>query len=537
MLTLSLFILLIYSSVIDKTGNLMTKNRSIIKIGILILVYSLYIMLDTSYDIFLNITNNNLIKDIYIYNDLYILNMYNAYIIALIYIVIISLLTINIIEMSSYNKTTTNNKLNISNINNLTELNNFNRYYITIILFNIIGIILFITSNNIMSIFIGIELQSYSLYILTGMPSKSQISGHNSLFYYLIGGFGSIIILYGLSLLYYTSGNIYLNNINILLDYLLFKDNLLIGWIFVLFGLLIKIGAGPLYNWSILLYMNSNTIITSYISIIPKISILSYLWYLYHNILLFNNNNISLLNIDNKLIFILSLFITLSLLLGSILGLTQIKIKSILGYSGLLNIGYLLLSILVNNTDSAVGFLIYISQYSLNHISIFLLLIIASLYNVYTPWGINNYTNHLTYIYELACIKNNIFLIISLCIIIGSFIGIPPLFGFYGKYYLLIGSINNNYIWLSILLIISSIIATIYYLYFLNIVIFNKEDKNNNNNKDNKLINNYNNNNIIPIVGNTLSYIFSSFIMIICFNFIQWNNILKGAYIIALNLI
>jgi NADH:ubiquinone oxidoreductase subunit 2 (subunit N) len=147
--------------------------------------------------------------------------------------------------MSSTNEN--NSGLN-SIYKNYLALNNFNRYYITIIIFNIIGIILFMTSNNIISIFIGIELQSYSLYILTGIPSRSNTSAHNSLFYYLIGGFGSIIILYGISLLYYTSGNIYLNNINILLDYDSFRNSLLIGYLFMIFGLLIKIGAGPMYN-------------------------------------------------------------------------------------------------------------------------------------------------------------------------------------------------------------------------------------------------------------------------------------------------
>lgn len=515
MLTLSLFILLIYSSVINNSGNLMLNNRNVIKIGILILIYSLYIMIDTSWWQLINIIST----EIYIFNDLYKINIYIMYILILIYIVIISLLSINIIQISSY----INNK-NILRLKNYNNINNFNRYYISIIIFNLIGIILFITSNNIISILIGIELQSYSLYILTGIPSKSQISGHNSLFYYLIGGLGSIIILYGLSLLYYISGNIYINDINILLDYTLFRDNILIGWIIVIFGLLIKIGAGPMYNWSILLYMNSNTIITSYISIIPKISILSYIWYIYNNLnISLINNNISLLNIDNKIILILSLIISLSLILGSILGLTQIKIKSILGYSGLLNIGYLLLSIMINNINSLVAYIIYISQYSLNHISIFILLIIAILYN-YNNNNISN-TNHLTYIYELSYIKNNIYLVISLCIIIGSFIGIPPLFGFYGKYYLLISSINNYNIFLSILLIISSIIATIYYLYFINTVIIPKKDNNINNNI-----------NIIPIIGNSLTYILSSFVMIILFNFIQTNNILKGAYIIAINL-
>nr|YP_008475193.1 NADH dehydrogenase subunit 2 [Wickerhamomyces mucosus]AGS44503.1 NADH dehydrogenase subunit 2 [Wickerhamomyces mucosus] len=522
MLTLSLFILLIYSSVLNSSDNLNIKrlsnlsllieSKNLVRIGIIIILYTLYIIYDLS-----------LIKieyfPIYLYNDLYVLNIFNIYIYILISIIIISLLTIN-----------------TTLINNLSWINNFNKFYISIILFNLLGIILLISSNNIISIFIGIELQSYSLYILTGITNKSS-SGHNSLFYYLIGGLGSIIILYGLSLIYYISGNIYLNYINIILNYnslLLYEgwsNNLILGYIILLFGLLIKIGAAPMYNWSILLYMNSNTIITSYISIIPKISILSYIWILYNNIIninttiLFNNIN------ENILIFILSIIISLSLIIGSIGGLTQIKIKSILAYSGLLNIGYLLLSIIINNINSLIAYIIYITQYSFNHISIFLLLIISILYNK-TSYN-NLINNHIIYIYELINIRKNIFLVISFIIVIGSFIGIPPLFGFYGKYYLLISLINNNYIFLSLLLIICSIISTGYYLYILNIIIIKKIYKIYNNNLlfYNNYIKDYNN---IYIIHNSLSYILSSYILIILFNFIQSNNILKGAYIISM---
>lgn len=497
MLIISLFILLIYSSVISTSESLLTNNRNVVKMGLLVLLYSLYMIIT-------NIQYYN--TNILLFNDLYVLNTYNIYFIILILIIAMSLVTINIINMSSTNEN--NSGLNSINKNYLA-LNNFNRYYITIIIFNIIGIILFMTSNNIISIFIGIELQSYSLYILTGIPSRSNTSAHNSLFYYLIGGFGSIIILYGISLLYYTSGNIYLNNINILLDYDSFRNSLLIGYLFMIFGLLIKIGAGPMYNWSILLYMNSNTIVTSYISIIPKLSILTYIWYIYNQLNIGDINTITSY-IDDKIILILSLIITISLIIGSISGLSQIKIKSILAYSGLLNIGYLVLSILVNNINSLTAYIIYISQYSIAHVAMFLLLIIAAIYN----------NNHIIYTYELKSIYKNNFLIASLLIIIGSFVGIPPLFGFYGKYYLLISSINSNYLFLSLLLIVSSIIATLYYLYIINSVISEKNK--------NIITPNY-----ILSVGNTLSYVFSSFVMILLFNFIQWNNILKGAYIIA----
>lgn len=536
MLILSLFILLIYSSVINSLDKFKYNNKYLIRIGIIILLYSLYILKDLTINI---LYNNNNIKNIYIFNDLYLYNKYNIFIILLIIFTIISLLSIN----TTINIINNNNikNIDIKNINNYDNnitnglINNMNINYINIIIFNIIGIILLLTSNNLLGLFISIELQSYSLYILTGIIYKSHISSYNSLLYYLIGGLGSIIILYGINILYNITSIININNINSFIYLYDINNNILIneinyiylGWIFIIFGLLIKIGIAPMYNWSIFIYSNSNTIITSYISIIPKLSILSYILLIINIIspsYLLNNNYLY----NNKLLFLLTLFIILSLLIGSIGGLSQIKIKYILAYSGLLNLGYLLLTILINNIYSILAYIIYITQYSFSHISIFLFLIISIIYLK------NNNNNklinyqHITYIYELSFIKHNLFLVISLIIIIGSFIGIPPLLGFYGKYNILISSINNNNLFLSILLIISSVISSIFYLYFLNKVLIN-------NNNNNIIINNNNNNNIKGIISNNLlTYIFSSLILIILLNFIQLENILKGAYIISL---
>nr|YP_008474963.1 NADH dehydrogenase subunit 2 [Barnettozyma californica]AGS44231.1 NADH dehydrogenase subunit 2 [Barnettozyma californica] len=554
MLILSLFILLIYSSVINSVDTLKYNNKYLVRIGIIILLYSIYILKDFT----LEILYNNNINDIYIYNNYYFYNKYNIYIILLIKLVVICLLTINsttnIIKIIPEKTINENNKIN-SNINGLIS-KELNINYINIIIFNIIGIILLLSSNNLLSLFISIELQSYSLYILTGIINRSHISAYNSLLYYLIGGLGSIIILYGISILYNTTSIININYINTFIHLIDINNNILLneinsiylGWIFIIFGLLIKIGVAPMYNWSILIYSNSNTVITSYISIIPKLSILSYI------LILINNININIYNNDlyiNKLILLLSLFIIISLLIGSIGGLTQIKIKTILAYSGLLNLGYLLLTILItlssnndnliiddinkSNINSIISYIIYISQYSLNHISIFLLLIISIIY-LKNNNNLLNY-QHLTYVKELSFIKNNIFLVISLIIIIGSFIGIPPLLGFYGKYTILISTINNNNLFLSLLLIICSVISTIFYLYFLNIVLINNNSLSISLNpltKSTGPINNNNNNNNIKISNNILTYIFSSIILITLFNFIQWNNILKGAYIISI---
>lgn len=227
MLILSLFILLIYSSVINSVDTLKYNNKYLVRIGIIILLYSIYILKDFT----LEILYNNNINDIYIYNNYYFYNKYNIYIILLIKLVVICLLTINsttnIIKIIPEKTINENNKIN-SNINGLIS-KELNINYINIIIFNIIGIILLLSSNNLLSLFISIELQSYSLYILTGIINRSHISAYNSLLYYLIGGLGSIIILYGISILYNTTSIININYINTFIHLIDINNNILLN--------------------------------------------------------------------------------------------------------------------------------------------------------------------------------------------------------------------------------------------------------------------------------------------------------------------
>lgn len=521
MLLISLFIIIIYSSFNNnKTNHLSIYNydtKNINRIGILIIIYTIYILIDSNINTLIGINS------ISIYNDIYKINILSQIISIIILILSVILL---------FNSISTN-----LNIKDIDIINYNNKNYIIIVIFNLIGLLLFINVNNLIALYITIELQSYSLYILTSLYNKSNNALKSGLLYFLIGGIASIFILYGTAIIYYITGCLYLDYIYILINY---NNSIYIGLIMIIIGFILKMGMAPLHNWSINIYNNTPTIITMWISICAKLSILTLLFYIIYNINIYNNNN-------NYIIYILSIFTILSLIIGSIGGLMQIKLKILLTYSGILNGGYLLFTILINNINSLVAFIIYLLQYTITHVNLFIIILFipSIIYNNYYNKSNNNNNNLYTSIYSpieyinqlYLLIKINPFINLSLIISLFSLIGIPPLFGFYGKLLIIISGLSYNYIYITLLLIICSTISTLYYIYIIkeSSIYKNINDDDNNNNINNNKSYNYIYNNSIN--GNSITYIISILSLIILLNGVQIINIIKGAFIISISLI
>ena len=262
---------------------------------------------------------------------------------------------------------------------------------------------IFIESYNLLLIYIAIELQSYSIYIITsrynyiykssklnyelmhgGGTVGSYRSSKSGLIYFLLGSLASIIILIGLTLLYNVTGLTNLYDINIYLNEILLIngsnviDNLStleLGYLLIFIGLLFKIGIAPLHNWLINIYVNVPTIVTIWISLVTKISILTFIYTILYNSQ-FIYNNYTMGNTFN-VIYILSILSVLSMCIGGLGGLSQINIKRIIAYSGLANIGYMLYAIIANNQLSLQAYIFNISQYSLTHINWFLIILLS----------------------------------------------------------------------------------------------------------------------------------------------------------------
>lgn len=524
MLLTSLFIIIIYSSIHNRTNHF---NKDMSRIGILIILYSLYILIDSNIETLIGINS------IPIYNNIYKVNLLSQSISILI-------LSLSIILLF-------NSISGIINIKDIDMINYNIKNYIVILLFNIIGLLLFLNVNDLIALYITIELQSYSLYIMTSIYNKSNNALKAGLLYFLIGGIASIFILYGTSIIYYITGSLNLDHIYILTNY---NNNIYIGFIMILMGFILKMGMAPLHNWSINIYNNTPTIITAWISLVSKLSIMTLLFIIIYNINTYNNTN-------NILTYTISLFVILSLIIGSIGGLMQIKIKVLLTYSGILNGGYLLYTVLINSIDSIVAYIIYVLQYSLTHMNIFIIILLlpSILYNnniIMNSTNTNNSntnnntnssnTNNIDQVYTSIfspieyinqfklLISINPFINLALIISLFSLIGIPPLFGFYGKWLIIISALSNGYIYMTILLIICSTISTLYYIYVIKESSIYDNLHNSIDTKYQYVYNNY-------INGNSVSYMISVLTLITLLNGIQIINIIKGAFIIGISVI
>ena len=436
-----------------------------------------------------------------------------------------------------------------------------------LILFNILGLILLILVNDLMVLFIVIELQSYSLYLITSAYNTSSNSVKSGLYYFIVGSIGSFIILDGTVSIYEEIGLTNIELISLCINNINIYDILII-----LLGLFIKVGLAPFYSYSIVIYTLAPTIVTYYISLLPKLSILTLILSLVSIVNLVETES------SSNIINIISFIILISMIIGSIGGVNVIRIKTLLAYSSLLNVSYMLLAIIASNGYSYIGYLFYILQYSITHINTFSIILLLPIYShiniLKVPAGtpcrageskgeVGKYDVMLSkyspieYISQFRVLLNkNSYLCIALCISFFSLIGIPPLSGFYGKLLVFISALGNGYIFLSILLVIASSISAYYYgsvikelcfdilnnynLYnYKDVSVYNESLLSKMENvyitlKD-KVISKDGNN--LLLMNNNISYQISLMTLVILLILFEYNNIIRGTFIVTLNMI
>ena len=353
--------------------------------------------------------------------------------------------------------------------------------YTLIILFIIMGSVLLISSSDFISIFLSIELQSYGLYLLCAMYRNSESSTSASLTYFLLGGLASCFILLGIGLIYANLGITYLDSffiINNLFDILNEQNiNNYLAYIpycliIMVIGLLFKISAAPFHFWSPDVYDGIPTIVTSFVAIIAKISILILILQL-----VYYTSNIS---IGYNWTLVLLLSSLLSLIIGTVLGLTQFRIKKLYAYSTISHLGFMLLAISINSIESIESFIFYLIQYSISNLNAFIILIAVgySLY-YYSDKNINHNNlidknnSPIQYISQLkGYFHINSILALSLAITLFSFAGIPPLMGFFAKQMVFFAALQEGFVFITLIGVLTSVISAVYYLFIVKTMFF-----------------------------------------------------------------
>lgn len=476
MLIISLFIFILSCSLILNKSQAINYGRA----GIILLLNCIYICYNNYY-IF------------YIQNGLGLLGglfsiSSNSLTFQLL-IIIISMLILNLTGFYSRKHLTVENfslsKLMLKKLTIISNVKKEDQYtiieYPIIIIFIIIGSMILISSNDLISLYISIELQSYGLYILCTIYRNSESSTASGLTYFLLGGLSSCFILLGIGIIYSYIGTTYIENFYIITNILNIVDNTISLYSYISYGLLLitvgflfKMSAAPFHFWSPDVYDGIPTVVTTFVAIIPKISILVILLYIFH--FTYNQYSLSEFNWTSNLL-ISSL---LSLILGTILGLTQFRIKRLLAYSTISHLGFLLLGLTINSVESIQSFIFYLIQYSISNLNAFFILLGIGYSLFFFIDKNNSYINLLdknnSPVQLISQLKGyfyiNPLLALSFAITLFSFAGIPPLVGFFGKQMILSAALEDGFVFMALVGVICSVISAVYYLNIIKTIFF-----------------------------------------------------------------
>ena len=327
-----------------------------------------------------------------------------------------------------------------------------------LILFSSLGMMVLISSNDLISMYLGIELQSLALYVLAAIKRDSLQSSESGVKYFVLGALSSGILLYGCSLIYGFSGSTNFQEIQINLNSLNNLNlGLIFGLVFVLAGLAFKVSAVPFHMWTPDVYEGAPTSITAFFAIVSKVSAVA----LIYRFCLEPFGNFY--SEWSQIIIFLSIA---SMFVGGIAAISQTNIKRLLAYSSIGHVGYILVGLASANEEGIKGVIIYMTIYVVMNIAVFSIIL-----------SLKQSNNYIEKILEFSGLsKQQPLVALSLAIIMLSMAGIPPFAGFFGKFYIFIAALKADLILLAVLGVLSSVISAFYYLRIIKVMYFDENE-------------------------------------------------------------
>jgi NADH-quinone oxidoreductase subunit N len=310
--------------------------------------------------------------------------------------------------------------------------------FFALIFFILCGICLTSSFRSLLILFLGIEIISIPLYILTGSDKKNLKSNEASLKYFLLGAFSTGLMLMGIALIFGARGTFYTSGIN--LTEKVHSVLLITGMVLLLFSMSFKVSAVPFHFWTPDVYDGAPTVFTSFMATIVKAAVFIAFIRLFDEAFGLYQGQWRLL---------IAIITALTLFIGNITAVFQQSVKRMLAYSSISQAGFMMLALYAMNTDAKEGLILYVTAYSLATIGIFAVLIKMS---DYTFEGFNGFARQ----QPLLAAVVTIFLL--------SLAGIPLTAGFLSKFYMLRAAIaTGNYLWLVILAVLMAAVSVYYY--------------------------------------------------------------------------
>ena len=339
--------------------------------------------------------------------------------------------------------------------------------YVILIILAVIGMMLIVSSYDLIAMYLAIELQSFCMYIIASLKRGSEFSIEAGLKYFILGAFSSGLLLFGCSLLYGFTGT---TNYQQLFQLFLVSDvglsgsnAIVVGLLFILIGMLFKLSAAPFHLWSPDVYEGAPTSVTAFFAIVPKVAILSLVTRLFSYVFY------SFFLPWQEILVVCS---CLSMIIGTFGAIWQKKLKRLLAYSSIGHVGYISIGISVGSIEGIYAAFLYVVIYIVMTIATFsILLSLRKQKNL----------NKIKYLNDLAGLfRSNPHVALSFSVIMFSMCGIPPLAGFFSKMFIFISAINMEMYFLAIIGVMTSVVASFYYIRIIKLMFFDSVTRINN---------------------------------------------------------
>jgi NADH-quinone oxidoreductase subunit N len=328
--------------------------------------------------------------------------------------------------------------------------------YPIIILASTLGMILMISSYDLIIFYLGLELQSLCLYILASFKRDDERSTEAGLKYFVLSALASGLLLYGCSLIYGFTGSTNFEIISANLDEA--NTGAVFGIVFIIVGLAFKVSAVPFHMWTPDVYEGSPTSVTSFFALVPKIAAISvFIRFMY----------VPFVNVISQWQTIIIFLSIASMILGAVAAIGQSNIKRLMAYSSIGHMGYALAGIAAGTNAGIQSTIIYLTIYLVMNLGAFGCIFMMKRENIFYE-DINDLS---------GLSKNHPMLALSFLIILFSLAGIPPLAGFFAKFYVFMAVIEVKMYALAIIGLVTTVVSAFYYLRIIKVIYFDKPKK------------------------------------------------------------
>ncbi|MFQ5534419.1 MAG: NADH-quinone oxidoreductase subunit N [Sphingomonadales bacterium] len=318
--------------------------------------------------------------------------------------------------------------------------------YYVLLLFALCGMMIMASGLDLLSIYLGLELQALSIYVLTGFMREDRRSNEAALKYVILGAVSSGVFLYGLSLLYGLTGTTQLTAIaDALSESDVTDPGLVLGTVFLVMGLVFKVGAVPLHMWVPDVYEGAPTPITAFLSVASKAAAFAVILRIFLD---------AMGAVAEVWVIVIAVVAVLTMALGSFVALVQTNIKRMLAYSSIAHAGFVLLGLVAGARNGVASIMLYLLIYAFMNLGIFAAVVMMRNGDVKGEM-IDDYTGFA---------KVNRGLALVMLIFLFSLAGIPPTAGFFAKFYILVALVEQGYVALAVIAVLLSAVAAYFYI-------------------------------------------------------------------------